>query len=401
MKYKALKIPILASLLAFVIAAGLGLALRWAFVVDMPEWFNYRNIQHAHSHIALLGWLFGIFYLGIVHFLELNFNNYSRLYWLLQFSVVGMLITFPIIGYAPLSIFFSTAHIIFSYIFAYRIWNEGGVKMNKSYPVRFLKASLFYMVLSTIGTWALGPIMAMKLKGSALYYAAIQFYLHFQFNGWFVFAVIGILLLMCYQKGITFNSKKLYRFFIILTISTILTFALAITWSTPYLSIFLLNSIGVILQLIALVLFLHILRSKQREIKEAFSFYVYNILILSLLALILKIVVQAIVVIPYMAEISYTIRNFVIGFIHLLMLGCLSLFSFAFISTIVRRGLSSPGTWIFITGVVISEILLFAQGMMFWQGHGFMPSYYLILGLASALIFLGVLIITVKLWKVD
>ena len=102
MKSIAILKPILASLLAFVIAASLGLAMRWAFVLDMPEWFNYRHIQHAHSHVALLGWLFSIFYLGIVHYFELNYDKYLKLFWGLQALVLGMLLTFPLMGYAPL-----------------------------------------------------------------------------------------------------------------------------------------------------------------------------------------------------------------------------------------------------------------------------------------------------------
>lgn len=399
MKNKAFLSPILASLIAFVVAAGLGLALRWAFVVNMPEWFNYRNIQHAHSHVALLGWLFAIFYLFLIHFLDLDFKRYSRLYWLLQFSVAGMLVTFPVIGYAQVSIFFSTAHILLAYIFVYRLWRDLRAKTQQRLPILFVKASLFFMVLSTLGTWALGPIMALKLKGTAIYYGAIQFYLHFQFNGWFVFALIGIVLVLMAKRGITFDQKKLHQFFVLLIISTMLTFALAVTWSTPYLSIFIVNSIGVILQLAALLLFLQIIYTKREEIKGFFNRYIYNLLFLSLLALALKIIVQAIVVIPYMAEISYTIRNFVIGFIHLLMLGCLSLFAFAIISVLMDKKLSNFGTWVFSIGVVLSELILFVQGLMLWQGMGFMPSYYMILSATSSLIFVGVLIISIQLYR--
>lgn len=393
MNSKSLLQPILASLMAFVSAAALGLALRWAFVLDMPEWFNYKNIQHTHSHVALLGWLFGIFTLCIIHFFDLDFKRYAKLYWALQAMVVGMLLTFPIMGYAPLSIVFSTGHIILSYILAYKLWKEIGPCEKTDIHLHFVKSSLFFMVLSTLGTWALGPIIALKMKGTAIYYAAIQFYLHFQFNGWFIFAMIGIALAMMKQLGISFSWQKLRLFYRLMVISVILTYALAITWSTPYIGIFILNSIGVIIQLLALIGLLQLIYEKRREVSSVFSTYTFMVFFIALLALSLKIVIQAVVVIPYMAEVSYTIHNFVIGFIHLLMLGSLSLFSFGSISKMIERDLSHWGTWIFISGVVSTEFLLFVQGFMVWQGWGIMPIYYLLLGLCSGLIFLGVSII--------
>jgi len=399
MNSKSLLKPILASLIAFVLAASLGLALRWAFVLDMPEWFNYRHIQHAHSHVALLGWLFGIFCLCIVHFFDLDFSKYAKLYWALQGTVIGMLLTFPIIGYASLSIVFSTAHIVLSYILVYKLWRDIGSFIMTDMPVLFVKSSLFFLVLSTIGTWAIGPIMAIGKKGTALYYAAIQFYLHFQFNGWFIFAMIGIALAIMKKQDIAFNWLKLRLFYLLLVISTILTYALAITWSTPHISIFVVNSVGVILQLLALIGLLRLIFEKRKEIAKAFSSYIYMVFFIALLALSIKIIIQAIVVIPYMAEVSYTIRNFVIGFIHLLMLGCLSLFAFGSISKIIGRALSRLGTLIFIWGVVSSEILLFAQGFMVWQGWGFMPFYYGAVGVASGFILLGVFVIFIELLK--
>ena len=399
MKSKTLLSPILASLLAFVLAAFLGLALRWAFVLDMPEWFNYRNIQHAHSHVALLGWLFGIVCLSIIHYFDLDYSRYSKLYWSLQCAVLGMLLTFPIVGYAPLSITFSTGHIILSYLFVYKLWRDIETSQNGGIHVLFVKTSLVFMVLSTIGTWAVGPIMMMGMKGSALYYGAIQFYLHFQFNGWFIFAIIGIALAMMHKHDIAIRWKRLHLFYWLLLISTVLTFALAISWSTPHWSIFIVNSIGVVLQLLALIVFLRFIYNHRSALRNVFSIYAFGVFRIALLALIIKIVIQAVVVIPYMAEVSYSIRNFVIGFIHLLMLGCLSLFAFGSISEMIKRELSRMGTWIFLFGIISTEILLFTQGFMVWQGWGFMPNYYMLLGICSVFILIGVLIIVLNLLR--
>jgi hypothetical protein len=44
----------------FVLVAVLGLFLRW-LMVSPVDGVNYKNILHAHSHVALLGWLYCAF----------------------------------------------------------------------------------------------------------------------------------------------------------------------------------------------------------------------------------------------------------------------------------------------------------------------------------------------------
>ena len=48
------------------------------------------------------------------------------------------------------------------------------------------------MVISTMGPWAIAVISAKGLAGSEYFNAAIYFFLHFQYNGWFAFAIIGL-----------------------------------------------------------------------------------------------------------------------------------------------------------------------------------------------------------------
>tara|TARA_Y100000385_G_scaffold291514_1_gene369970 strand:+ start:3409 stop:4629 length:1221 start_codon:yes stop_codon:yes gene_type:complete len=397
MRFSQFLTPIYASLISFIIAAFLGLSMRWAFVVDLPEWYQYRNVEHAHSHLALLGWLHAIFLLSIVYFFDLEWKKFAKLYWCLQSAVMGMLFTFPIVGYAPPSIAFTVIHMILSYVFAYKILKELRLSGLQGPHILFVKSSLFFMVLSTLGTWVLGPIMAMGLKGTALYYGSIQFYLHFQFNGWFIFGLLAIFFAIFRKFNINFDKRMISQLFITLMVATILTFALAITWSTPHFIIFIVNSIGVILQLLALYFLYRLIMDKFEAIKSMLSQYAFIAFVIAAFALSIKKIIQAIVVIPSIAQISYTVHNFVIGFIHLLMLGCLSLFAFGSISIIVNQYLSKFGTWIFIFGIVSTELLLFIQGIMFWQGWGFMPHYYLQLAIGSTFIFLGIINVTAEL----
>jgi hypothetical protein len=175
-----------------------------------------------------------------------------------------------------------------------------------------------------------------------------------------------------------------------------MTFALSVTWSTPVRAIFTVNSIGVIIQMAAMVMFAVLVRNKARELKLVFTGLSRSVMLIAVIALILKILVQTAVAVPAIAEISYTIRNFVVGFIHLLMLGCLSLFLLVMISIITGRRMSKYGVGLFVAGVVVSELLLFTQGVFFWLGAGFLPGYYSVLAIASGLILIGVLMYIVK-----
>lgn len=387
----------LSSLLAFLIAALYGLLLRYAFIGDIPDWISYKFFQHGHSHVAMLGWVYAGLYLAIISSFDLLSPGYKKLYWLSQLAVLGMAIAFPLQGYALISIFFSTAHIILNYVFAGKIWRD--LRKHKStHSTLLLKTSLWMLVISTLGTWALGAIMNTSYKGTGLYYGAIQFYLHFQFNGWFIFSLLAIFFRILEKKKITINKGVFKRFYYTSVVSTLFTFALAVSWSTPIPIIFLSNSIGVIIQLIALAFFAQLIYPLRKQIAGLNSSYNHWLWILSLSSISIKILIQSLVAIPSLAIVSYTIRNFVIGFVHLLMIGGISAFLFAMIRrahpTISRK---TSGTNIFIVGFVVTELLLFGQGIALWMQWGFLPSYHLMIFVASALLPIGVFYILTPL----
>ena len=328
------KVWVRTALLFFFIAACIGALLRWAFVAEL-EWMEFRYFLHAHSHLAMLGWVFLMLYTFLIHsFLDKNQQDkkiYKILFRLFFVSCVGMLIAFPIQGYGFWSISFSTLHIILSYIFIWFFWRDLKTKQNSgSTAVWFIKSSLVFLIISTLALWAMAPMMASDLRGSALYYATVQFYLHFQFNGWFLFAVLGLFFKILEQHEIELPKKTLNTFYYFLVISCFLTFALAVAWSNPLPVIFWINSTGVAFQLFALLWFLIFIKKVHARIKPIFIKQVRLLIGIAFACFILKILMQSAVIIPSMATVSYTIRNFVIGFIHLILLGVISHFIFGY-----------------------------------------------------------------------
>ncbi len=369
------------ALLNLVLATLLGALLRYAFVEEVA-WVKFRNVLHGHSHTAMLGWVYMALYaLFAAYFLDnrANYKFYHGLFWVTQVSVLGMWISFPLQGYGPASIVFSTLHILLSYVWAWRFWADTRHQPAR-WSLRFARASIVFMVLSTLAIWSIGPILMGGLRSSTFFHLAVQFFLHFQFNGWFIFGALALALRFVEQNGIVLPAKRLRLFFWLLVISCLLTYALAVAWSNPLPIVFAVNGTGVTIQLAALVAYLILIWPLRKDILALFSGWDKTFVVIAFLSFVGKILIQAVVVVPFIAKAAYTIRNYVIGFIHLILLGALSslIFSLALHAGILSRHnrVTRIGLGVFVAGLVGSEALLFFQGTLLWGAMGFLPYYY-------------------------
>src|SRR5690625_4705212 len=137
------------TLLNFLVAALLGLFMRYVYVGTINIPFKYGYFIHAHSHIAILGWVYlALFGLFISNLLPTWYKKYKRLFWITQISIVGMLFSFPFQGYAAASITFSTLHVIASYFFIYYFWRD--TKEQKSHASKMIIKFLFYLFISLL-----------------------------------------------------------------------------------------------------------------------------------------------------------------------------------------------------------------------------------------------------------
>ena len=172
----------------FAIVVCLGIFMRSVQVADYPFVFNYRNIVHTHSHLALLGFVYVMLSAILARtFIPFNTQLHKRYRWLFyitQFSVLGMLCSFPFQGYGAISISFSSVFIICTYFFA-RFF----IKYATS---PFVKMGIFYLILSSLGIWFM-PVTIVKFgKFSEMYMCSIAFFLHFQYNGWMLSSLMGL-----------------------------------------------------------------------------------------------------------------------------------------------------------------------------------------------------------------
>jgi hypothetical protein len=392
---------ILVCFINFFIASLMGLLLRWMYITPI-EGVNFQFLMHGHSHVAMLGWVYLMLYCLIFHFFvpkeAQQKTIYNRLFWVTELAVVGMMIDFPAQGYAFASILFSTLHIFCSYYFCYLIWKNA---KPATFPEkRMLHTAFFFMIFSTLGVWCLGPAVGIMGKASAFYQIAIQFFLHFQFNGWFLFAVLA---LFFKQSKLKIDDKKFRLFYNLFVAATVLTLALPVSWSLSNPIFYWINAVGVVLQLFSAVVFIQLIQPYFQVFFNSLSSLEKTLYRFALLSLALKTFIQLVVLVPELTQVSHEIRNFVIGYIHLTMLGIITgfLFGFAFQNNFMntKNTIQKWGTILFLLGFVATEILLFLQGIWLFLKSGVFPNYYQNLFLSSIFLPAGLLMLTVGIFK--
>ena len=392
------KNQVLIAILYFLLAASLGIILRLFPVTSVAA--TYKYIVHTHSHIALLGWV----YVALTTLLFYAFINkdaqkkYFVLFWSTQITILGMLFSFPITGYALYSIIFSTLFLICSYWF-YAFFRKHNNCKKENYSYKFINASLLFMIFSSIGPWALGIIMNTLGNTSHWYKNAIYFYLHFQYNGWFIFCLIGLFLFILEKNKIHFDRKIIASLYKLMIISCCLTLFLSFLWIKPSKFIYVLAIIGAVCQIIALLKLNQIIITFKQKLAEIFTPFTLNLLKFIYFLFAIKIVLQLLTSSNYFAELVSQIVDFVIGYLHLTFLGIVSISLLVFLKEFKLIKLPKLLVKIYLIGFILSEILIFYKGFCNWQQLSIINNYYTILVIVSALIplsLLGIILTNLK-----
>lgn len=376
------------ALLYLFIAAFLGIVLRLFPVTNIDA--TYRYVVHTHSHIALLGWVY-IALTTIIYYIGIEIKEQKKhnlIFWCTQITILGMLFSFPFIGYALYSIIFSTLFMVCSYWF-YAFFRKYHHFKIDSISYKFFNTSLLLMVVSTIGPWALGVIMNTLGTTSPWYKNAIYLYLHFQYNGWFIFCLMGIFYYLLEKANVTFSKKIANRFYNLLLISCFMTLFLSFLWAKPPLFIHILGASGGFLQLVAVVFFYKQIKELKKRLKTILKSTLYSFLKISFTFFVIKITLQALTGIPYFSDLTSNILDFVIGYLHLTFLGVVTLSTLIFLNYFELIKLPKFWTILYIIGFVLSEILIFLKGFSIWQQIYLIDNYFNTLIIFSLLMPVG------------
>jgi len=303
--YKRLWLNI--ALFFFFLTSLAGLFLRLLpFLSNFNNKYHYGVLQ-SHSHTGFLGWVFIALYAFLVDTFGtkdlINKKKTVRILIILTVLLLGMYISFPFNGYGIFSITFLSLFLIYSYYTLVYFYKNIDSKYSNCKIKKFLIAGIIFYFISSIGPWALAPIMAMGYKKTHLYYDTIFMYLHFLYNGFITFTVIALYLNQFRDKIIesTIKKKYLHISFVTLLLGSILSYAESLLWHNPPFYVFILAVTGSLLILISVF---YLYKSTQNFILKYNS--IERFLITSAITFfIIKIVLQSFQAFPYFAKISY------------------------------------------------------------------------------------------------
>ncbi|MEM8928338.1 MAG: hypothetical protein AAGC45_09045, partial [Bacteroidota bacterium] len=242
--------------------------------------------------------------------------------------------------------------------------------------------------------WALGAIMNTLGPASIWYRIAIYFYLHFQYNGWMMMALLGIFLFVLNQNGQGIGKRFFRRIFWFINTGILLSFFLSSLWIEPHWSIYFLGALGALLQLIAFFLILKWLLKSYRRKSNTKKVPWSGALLFSLIGL--KLVLQLASGFPFIAHLAATILDFAIGYLHLVFLGIITL---AILILSKKLGWLMIPKWaigLYLLGFFGSEFLIFYRGFAAWWGYSPLSNHTSILAGVSGLMLVGLLGIFLK-----
>jgi len=385
------------ALYFFILISLFGLILRIMPLYSLP--FNYSFLLHAHSHVAFLGWLHGGFisfisYIFLNH--KLNTTTFKWIYWFTILNVVGMTISFPLQGYKFFSILFLSLFLIGTYLYTWYFFKHRQIGSFKS-TYLFVKTGLLLQILSSLSPWSLGLIIKFFGKNSPYYKYDIFYYLHFQYNGWFLFSTIAIAFFMLEKRHITIPVQQVKNTHRLMLIAVFLGFFSNILWNNPGIIYNFLAIVGATAEIIAFFVLLLIFNRYYRYLQNQLGNFNYLILKLVFFTFMIKITLQFIGSFQYYADLSYQIRDFIIGYLHLIMLGIFTPFLIIVASELKFIFLSKKAFYTFYTGFLITEILIFTKGIFYWfkiDNFSYLLMYLIFI--FTFIMFIGILLILLK-----
>ncbi|MFV8347022.1 hypothetical protein [Flavobacterium sp. ZB4P13] len=356
------------SLLNLCIVATLGVLMRYKIGFEFP-YLDQKHLQHSHSHFAFSGWISHTLMTLMVYYLQnktadFQVDKYRKIIIANLIVSYVMLVSFIIEGYGLFSITASTASILISYVFGYYYIKDLRKIDCDLLSINWFKAAIVFNIISSFGTFYLAYMMASKNIVQDYYLSSIYYFLHFQYNGWFFFACMGLLFgflnLKKTENSFYETAFKLFAF------SCIPAYFLSTLWLDLPVWLYVVTVIAAIVQVFAWFKLLFILIQARKEFLKNFSPLLRYILLFVSLALSIKLVLQLGSTIPVLSDLAFGFRPIVIAYLHLVLLAVITLFllfyiyarHLIFISKRIKIGLL-----LFTFGVLLNEIVLAVQGV--------------------------------------
>lgn len=381
------------SLLNLLIISFIGILLRYKIAFSFPL-IDQKHLLHGHSHFAFAGWITQVIMTLLiwVHSKNVGKELFIKYQWLLYLNLVtaiGMLIAFVIQGYGVYSITFSTISIINSSVFGFVFWKDLNKCKQQLNSFLWFKAAIVLNILSSLGAFGLSYLMINISSNQNNYLLAVYFYLHFQYNGWFFFSIMGLFVTKIEKIGRI--DKKLKVIFWLFASACIPAYFLSILWLSIPIAVYVLIILAALGQCVGWVILLKILIHHKVKITIVFTKQSGWLLGLAAIAFSIKLFLQLFSTIPALSQWAFGFRPIVIGYLHLMFLGVVTIFILGFIRSAGIFQLNASikfGTTLFVLGIMLNQLMLMIQGMeaIIYIGISFMNE---LLFVAAIIMFIG------------
>ncbi|WP_332028195.1 hypothetical protein [Kaistella sp.] len=395
------------SVFNFFLVALLGVIMRYKILYSLP-FLDQKHLQEAHSHFAFYGWITNVLYVLIVNYISkvnplVQLKKYEYLIMINLAASFAMLGAFMYGGYFWASIAASTAALLTSFVFCY-FFVKDARKIQDVSKIWFL-AGLFFAVISSVGVFNLAYMMSSKNISQDIYLASEYYFLHFQYNGFFIFSCIGLLLYSLKEAGSPISERNNRLMFWLMFFGCVVGVGLSVLWMKLPVFIFALIVLTTIGQTASAVMLFGFVRKNWTNLVLKWSPMQRFVLIYVGFAFAVKIALQLGSNIPALNQFAFGFRNVVIAYLHLVLLMCIATFLLNQILatnyfTVTKTLLL--GLKMFLLGIFLNELMLGLMGI-FSIKYISIPYANHFLLYFSLLIFvaLGIILLNMKTRKIN
>ncbi len=356
------------ALVNFCIVAVLGVIMRYKILFSLP-WLDQKHLQDAHSHFAFYGWITTAIYILLTDYLRKTMPNvamkkYRALIIVNVVSAFAMLATFIYGGYFWASIAASTAALLCSFVFA-GVFYKDTAGLRDASKIWF-RSALFFAVISSLGVFNLAYMKMTGTVSQSMYLASEYYFLHFQYNGFFIFSCIGLLLFSMKEAGAVLTKKENNILFFLMFFGCLVGFGLSVLWMEMPAWVFALIIITTVGQTVGAVMLYRYVRKHWTNLVVKWSPMHRFVLMYAGFAFAVKTLLQLGSNVPAISQFAFGFRNVVIAYLHLVLLMCIATFLVNQILATNRFKVTSAvltGLKLLLLGIFLNELILGLMGV--------------------------------------
>jgi hypothetical protein len=196
------------------------------------------------------------------------------------------------------------------------------------------------------------------------------------------------------------RSKYLNIIFWLFAAACIPAYILSVLWVKIPTVAYVVVVISAFLQVTGWIMMIKIIY-KSPQLVANFSLPVKRLFLLAAMALSIKLLLQLGSTIPFLSQLAYGFRPIVIAYLHLVLLGVITLFLIGFIIAndyILAGRKTSAGIFIFTVGIILNEVVLMIQGISNLN-YTYIPNTNEALLLIGIIMFAGILLVNISQGK--